>query len=181
MSDNSNNKPSTLQSYVDSATGAVQNAFGNLTGNTGDQAKGEIRQDKAKAEYDASQATAKLPGGTISSTGAFAKDDPNRTEGSWNQTIGSAKETLGGLIGNESLKQAGRQQNLEGQQQEAKGQLHDYGHGMGDRVQGTVGGAVAGLTGDKEGQAHYEELHDKGKTQQRGAEHDIQKQAEANY
>lgn len=109
MSDNSNNKPSTLQSYVDSATGAVQNAFGNLTGNTGDQAKGEVRQDKAQAEYDASQAAVKLPGGTISSTGAFAKDDPNRTEGSWNQTLGSAKETLGGLIGNEvcSLHTAG--------------------------------------------------------------------------
>lgn len=103
MSDNSNNNkaPSTLQSYVDSATGAVQNAFGNLTGNTGDQAKGEVRQDKAHAEYDASQAAVKLPGGTISSTGAYAKDDPNRTEGSWNQTLGSAKETLGGLIGNE--------------------------------------------------------------------------------
>lgn len=52
---------------------------------------------------------------------------------------------------------------------------------MGDRVQGTVGGAVAGLTGDRSGQEHYEELHDKGKTQQRGAEHDISKQAEANH
>lgn len=101
MSDNSNNKPSTLQSYVDSATGAVQSAFGNLTGNTGDQAKGEVRKDKADAEYDASQAAVKLPGGTISSTGAFAKDDSNRTEGSWNQTVGAAKETLGGLVGNE--------------------------------------------------------------------------------
>ncbi|RFU77574.1 mismatched base pair and cruciform dna recognition [Trichoderma arundinaceum] len=181
MSDNSNNKPSTLSSYVESATGAVQNALGNLTGNTGDKAKGEVRKENAEAEYDASQATAKLPGGTISSTGAFAKDDPRRTEGSWDQTVGAAKETLGGLVGNESLKSAGRQQNLEGQQQEAKGQLHDYGHGIGDRVQGTVGGAVSGLTGDREGQAHYESLHDKGKTQQRGAEHDIQKQGEANY
>jgi uncharacterized protein YjbJ (UPF0337 family) len=101
MSDNSNNKPSTLQSYIDSATGAVQNAVGSLTGNSGDQAKGELRQDKAQTEYDASQAAVKLPGGTISSTGAFAKDDPNRTEGSWNQTVGAAKESLGGLIGNE--------------------------------------------------------------------------------
>jgi hypothetical protein len=81
----------------------------------------------------------------------------------------------------QSLKSSGRQQNLEGQQQEAKGQIHDYGHGMGDRVQGTVGSAVAGVTGDKSGQEHYEALHDKGKTQQRGAEHDIQKQGESNY
>jgi len=189
MSDNSNNnnnnnsnnnQPSTLQSYVDSATGAVQNAFGNLTGSTNNQAEGEVRKEKADKEYDASHATAKFPGGTVSSTGAFAKDDPDRSQGAWNQNVGAAKEALGGFIGNESLKASGRQQNLEGQQQEAKGQLHDYGHGIGDRVQGTVGGAVSGATGDKQGQAHYEQLHDKGKTQQRGAEHDIQKQAEAN-
>lgn len=97
MADNS----STLKSYVDSATGAAQNAFGNLTGNAGDQAQGEARKDKAEAEHDLSHATAKVPGGAISGSGAFSKDDPNRSEGSWNQTMGSAKETLGGLIGNE--------------------------------------------------------------------------------
>ena len=38
MSDNKNTAPpSTLQSYVDSATGAVQSALGSLTGNTADQ------------------------------------------------------------------------------------------------------------------------------------------------
>lgn len=77
------------------------------------------------------------------------------------------------------MKSAGRQQNLEGQQQEAKGQISDYGSGIASRAQGVVGGAVAGLTGDKEGQAHYEKMHDEGKALQRGAEHDIQKQAEA--
>ncbi|KAL7820329.1 hypothetical protein V8C44DRAFT_354481 [Trichoderma aethiopicum] len=184
MSDNTtttNNKPSTLSSYLESATGAVQNAVGNLTGNTSHQAEGEVRKQKAEAEYDASQAAAKLPGGTVSSTGTFAKDDPNRTTGSWNQTVGAAKETLGGLTGNESLKQSGREQNLEGQQQEAKGQLRDYGHGLSDRAQGAVGSALAGAVRDKEGQERYEELHDHGKTKQRGAEVDIQKQAEANY
>lgn len=36
MSSNSNNN-STLKSYVDSATGAVQNTVGNLIGSTGDE------------------------------------------------------------------------------------------------------------------------------------------------
>ena len=36
MSANNNNN-STLKSYVDSATGAVQNAFGSVTGSTGDE------------------------------------------------------------------------------------------------------------------------------------------------
>ena len=79
----------------------------------------------------------------------------------------------------QSLKAAGRQQNLEGQQQEAKGQLSDYGSGISNRAQGAVGSAISSVTGDKEGQAHYEQMRAEGKTQQRGAEHDIVKQAEA--
>jgi hypothetical protein len=68
---------------------------------------------------------------------------------------------------------------LEGQQQEAKGQLKDFGGGMGNRAQGAIGSAISGLTGDERGQAHYDEMRAEGKTQQRSAEHDIQKQAEA--
>ncbi|KAK5987489.1 hypothetical protein PT974_11619 [Cladobotryum mycophilum] len=175
---NTNDQPSTVKSYLDSATGVIQSAVGSLTGNSGDQAQGEVRKNQAEAEYDASHATAKVPGGTLSGSGAFAKDDSRRTEGSWDQTLGSAKEAVGGFIGNESLKQTGRQQNLEGQQKEAKGQLSDYSSGIGQRVQGTLGETFAGVTGDKEGQAHYNQMHAEGKSQQRGAEHDIQKQAE---
>lgn len=79
----------------------------------------------------------------------------------------------------QSLKESGRRQNLEGQQQEAKGQLSDLTTGIGSRVQGTVGSAVAGLTGDKVGQEHYDKMHAEGKTQERGVEHDLQKQADA--
>ncbi len=136
---------------------------------------------------------------TASSSGAITKDDPNRTEGSWNQTVGSAKEAVGGLIGNQvcfpppasasrrnertlltictqNLKQAGAQQNAEGKGQEAQGQLSDLGSGVANRVSGAVGGAVAGITGDRDAQLKAQEQHDVGKTQQRGAEHDIQKQ-----
>ncbi|KIL96473.1 hypothetical protein FAVG1_01217 [Fusarium avenaceum] len=165
-------QPSTLKSIVDSTTGAVQNAIGSITGNTSDQAAGDLKKQKAEAEHDASHATAKLPGATLSGSGAATRDDPNRTEGSWNQTAGSAKETIGGLI-------AGREQNLEGRNQEAKGQLSDLGSGISERAKGTIGGAVSNLTGDKEKEAKYDELRAEGKTRQRGVEHDIQKQAEA--
>ncbi|RDA92501.1 hypothetical protein CP533_4192 [Ophiocordyceps camponoti-saundersi (nom. inval.)] len=177
--ENKSSAPSTLSSYVSSAAGAVQSAVGSLTGNTADQAKGEARKDEAKAEHDASQAAIKVPGATLSSSGAVVKDDENRNQGSWNQTVGSAKEAVGGLIGSESLKQTGREQNLEGQKQEAKGQLSDMGAGLANRAQGTLGGAVAGLTGDKQGQEHYEQMRAEGKSQQRGVEHDMQKQVEA--
>ena len=90
--------------------------------------------------------------------------------------MGSAKETLGGLIGNEGLKQAGAQQNQEGKAQEAQGQVSDLGKGIGDRVAGTVGGMAAGLSGDRAAQEKFAAQHDQGKTLQRGAEADIQKQ-----
>lgn len=177
---NNNNKgPSTAQSYIDSAIGTVQSAIGSLTGNGNHEQAGEAKKAHAQEEYDASHATLKGPGFTASSAGAVTRDDSDRTSGNWNQTIGSAKEALGGLTGSESLKQAGREQNLSGQQQEAKGQLNDYASGAADRVKGAVGSGFANITGNPQAEAEYQRQHDTGKTQQRGAEHDIQKQADA--
>ncbi|RDL40337.1 Uncharacterized protein BP5553_00316 [Venustampulla echinocandica] len=172
----SDKNTSTLQSYVDSASGAVQSAFGAVIGSTADKNAGESKKDKATLENEASHATAKLGGFTASSSGAVTKDDPNRQEGSWNQTLGSAKEAVGGFIGSEDLKRQGAQQNAEGKGQEAQGQLNDFTGGVANRVSGAVGGAFAGITGNREAQEAAQEKHDVGKTQQRGAELDIQKQ-----
>ncbi|PSS20565.1 hypothetical protein M430DRAFT_120469 [Amorphotheca resinae ATCC 22711] len=174
----SDKNTSTLQSYIDSASGAVQSAVGSLTGSSADKNAGQEKKDQAQLENDASHATAKVGNYSASSTGAVTKDDPNRSTGSWNQTLGSGKEFLGGLVGSENLKQQGQRQNAEGKSQEAKGQLNDLGSGVKDRVSGAVGGAVAGITGDREAQLEAQDKHDAGKTQQRGAEHDIQKQNE---
>ena len=65
---------------------------------------------------------------------------------------------------------------MEGKSQEAQGQINDYASGMTNRVGGAVGSAVAGLTSDRDAQAAAQDRHDIGKTQQRGAEADIQKQ-----
>lgn len=93
--------------------------------------------------------------------------------------MGSAKETLGNAFGAESLKKEGQQQNAEGKGMEAEGQLADYGSGLKDRVKGTAGGMAAGITGDREKQEKYQLQHDDAKTQQRSAQHDIQKQADS--
>ena len=93
--------------------------------------------------------------------------------------MGSAKETVGNLLGNENLKQQGREQNLQGQGQEAKGQLTDLGQGISDRVQGTLGGGLAGITGDKSAQDKYNEMRDAGKSRQRGVELEMDKKAAA--
>lgn len=96
----SNDNTSTLQAAVDSVTGTVQSVIGSVTGSTADKAQGEAKQDKAQAENDASHTAVKVPGATVSSSGV-ATDHQDRTAGSWNQTVGSAKETVGGLVGSE--------------------------------------------------------------------------------
>jgi hypothetical protein len=50
---------------------------------------------------------------------------------------------------------------------------------LADRAKGAVGNVRGALVGDREDQARYQEIHDKGLTQQRRAEQDIQKQADA--
>lgn len=155
----SNDNTSTLKSYVDSATGAIQSGIASITGSAGDQANADQSKAKAQAEKDLSHSAAKAGPFTISSSGAPAQDNQDRTQGQWDQTVGSAKETVGGLLGNENLKQQGREQNLAGQGQEAKGQLSDLGQGISDRVSGTVGGAVASLSGNTEAQKAYQDQH----------------------
>lgn len=93
--------PSTLQSYINSATGAVQSAVGSLTGNKSLEAEGEVAKEQGETEHEQSQAALKVGSHTVSSSGGIAKDSKDRTDGSWNQTIGAAKEAVGGLIGNE--------------------------------------------------------------------------------
>lgn len=143
------------------------------------QAKADSYKDKAQTEHDASHASAKLGAFTASSSGAIAQDNPQRSQGSWDQTIGSGKEFVGSALGLQGLKAEGQKQNQAGKEAEAAGQLSDLGSGITDRVKGAAGSAYAGITGDKEGQQKFQDQHDVGKTLQRGVEHDLQKQAGA--
>ena len=179
MSSNNKDQTSTLQGYVDQATGAVQSALGSLTGSTADKAQGENRKTTAEVEKEASHTAAKAGPFTVSSSGGVARDDANRTEGSWNQNMGAAKEAVGGFVGAEGLKQEGIRQNREGKGQEAQGQMSDLGRGVQDRVGGAVGGAVAGLTGNAAQKEEAQRQHDDGKARQRGVEADLQKEAQA--
>ncbi len=143
------------------------------------QAKGDATKDQAAAEKEASNTIGKLGPYTVTGSGGIAHDDPRRQEGSYNQTMGSAKEMVGNMLGADGLKKEGQQQNAQGKGLEAEGQLADFGSGMKDRAQGTLGGMAAGITGDREKQEKYQLQHDDGKAQLRGAQHDIQKQADA--
>lgn len=140
------------------------------------QREADNKKATADAESDLSHSAAKAGPFTVNASGGVAKDDPNRSAGSWNQTVGSAKEAVGNLVGAEGLKNEGIRQNQEGKGQEAQGQLTDLGKGIQDRVGGTIGGAVAGLTGNDASKSEAQKQHDEGKARQRGVEADLQKQ-----
>ena len=120
-----NEQPSTLQSGIDAITGAAQSAYASLTGSTNEQINAEAKGEHAAQEYDASHASAKAGPVNFSSSGAATLDNQNRTDGKMDQTIGSGKEFLGGVLGNESLKTAGRDQHDSGVAQEKQGQAQD--------------------------------------------------------
>ncbi|KAI9934383.1 hypothetical protein ASPWEDRAFT_38047 [Aspergillus wentii DTO 134E9] len=162
--------PDTVKSYVDSATGMAQRAVGSVTGSTS-TTENQTQDTTQKGEAP----HAKLgPVTADPNTGATAKDNSTRSNGSWDQTVGSAKESLGNLVGSENLRQQGVEQNASGKEQEAKGQLKDLGQGVGDRVQGTIGGIGAAVKGDREEEEKWRAQHDEGKARQRGAEADIE-------
>lgn len=79
------------------------------------------------------------------------------------------------MLGNENLRRAGVEQNAAGKEQEAKGQLKDFGQGVQDRAQGALGSVGAAVKGDREEEEKFRDLHDEGKVRQRGAEADMAK------
>lgn len=83
--------------------------LGSVAGTEGDKKQGEQKQEEAKAKDAVSHAGTTVGGVSVSSSGV-AKNDPNRSDGSWNQTIGSGKEFVGGALGMEGLKKEGQQQ-----------------------------------------------------------------------
>ncbi|EKV16099.1 Mismatched base pair and cruciform DNA recognition protein, putative [Penicillium digitatum PHI26] len=175
MSDNTGNV-STAQSYLNQATGLAQRTMGAVTGDSSTQAKGELKHEEGQAKKEASHKNAKLGSVTADpNTGAVAKDNPTRDTGSWDQTVGSAKESLGNLIGNENLRRTGVEQNAAGKEQEAKGQIKDWGEGIQNRAKGTLGSIGAAVTGNRSEEEKYRDLHDEGKVRQRGAEVDMAK------
>ena len=140
--------------------------------------KGEAHKAEADTTKEGSHTVGKVGSLSFTPSGGISTDDPRRSQGQYDQTMGSAKETLGNLVGAEGLKKEGAEQNTRGKGTEAEGQLSDFGSGAADRAKGAFGGAVAGLTGDREAQQKYQMMHDDGKAGQRSAEMDIQKQAE---
>ncbi|EEH23587.1 hypothetical protein PABG_05798 [Paracoccidioides brasiliensis Pb03] len=154
MSSSNNPEPqSTTSSYVEQASNAIKNTISKVTGGTTSQ------DDKDKD----------------------TKPQPP-PRGQYNQTVGSAKQTVGAAIGNDNLRKAGERQNAEGENQEARRQAHEWAEGAGDRVTGKVGELLSGpgFGGSDEDRMKaeaerrkFKQMHEEGKLQQKSAEEDI--------
>ncbi|KAL2107076.1 hypothetical protein VUR80DRAFT_5716 [Thermomyces stellatus] len=173
----SDNNPSTLSSYANSAAGTVQSGIASLTGNTSKKVDAQQAKAKADTQHEASHSATKIGPFSVGGGGGVAQDNQQRREGRYDQTMGSVKEATGNLLGNQQMVNEGRRQNESGQGQEAKGQLKDLKEGAASRVQGALGGAVAGLTGDRAEQQRQADKHDEGKARQRGVEAEVNQQA----
>ena len=157
MSENNN----TLGSYVDSATGAAQRAVNSVTG-------GSVSTHHPLTTDILT---------TLQTQNQNQGGQPQGQQGNptWDQTMGSAKESVGNALGHENLRQAGVQQNASGKEAEAKGQLQDMGQGVTHRAQGAVGSVGAAIKGDREEEEKWRQVHDEGKRRQRGAEREVER------
>ncbi|BDD57141.1 hypothetical protein MPDQ_003487 [Monascus purpureus] len=94
----------------------------------------------------------------------------NKPSGTWDQTIGSSKESLGNLLGHENLRKSGQEQNATGKAQEAENMVSDWGEGVASRVMGALGSVGAAVKGDTEHQKRYSEMRDQGRDKQHATE-----------
>ncbi|KEZ45523.1 hypothetical protein SAPIO_CDS1851 [Scedosporium apiospermum] len=173
----SDNNPSTRTSYLNEAAAAIHSGVASVTGSSEDKTKAEQAKKKSEDQRATSQSAAKIGPYSVGPEGGVAKDSPERTQGRYDQTVGSVNEATGRLIGNDRLVQSGRQRSRHGEEQEAKGQLSDLGRGVSERVQGAVGGVTAALTGDRAEQQRHADIHDEGKARQRGVETELDRKA----
>ncbi|KKY25109.1 putative mismatched base pair and cruciform dna recognition [Phaeomoniella chlamydospora] len=160
---------STIGATADYVKATLQSGVASVTGSTGDAQKAQETHNKAEFEDTASHATAKVGPFTATPSGV-AKDSPDTTQGQTDQTIGSAKQAIGGVLGSENLKQSGENQVNKGKETEAKGELSDLANGTYDRVAGAASNIVSAVTGDREAQATSQDQHDSGKAKIRGVQ-----------
>ncbi|KAF3933119.1 hypothetical protein ABW19_dt0201559 [Dactylella cylindrospora] len=161
---------------LQSITGAVQSGLGQLMGDNKGVQEGEAKKAAAAAEDERSHAAAKLGPFTATGEGGAHVDSKDRQQGAFDQTIGSGKQFVGGLVGSESLKAQGREQYNQGVQRETAGQANDLVEGFGNRISGALGSA---LSSDKDEQETYKRQHDDGKAAVRSVQHDLQKKVDA--
>ncbi|KAL7007262.1 hypothetical protein EMMF5_003101 [Cystobasidiomycetes sp. EMM_F5] len=91
--------------------------------------------------------------------------EPSKANASYNQTVGSAKQTVGSLVDTTlgtDLQQQGQTQYNEGVAEQKAAEAEGYIKGTADRVEGKINNVVGAVTGDRQQQAEGQTQHDKG-------------------
>jgi len=165
---------------VNSALGTAESTLGRAQGAIGDALGNKTLKDLGDSyvksgEERTTQSSGTAAAGPFSATskGGVAKENSDRTEGSWNSTVGEGKEKVGNFVGSDSLRKSGVEQNAQGVGQKAAGQFKDTAQGLGESIQGNVGGAAAGLVGNNvEKEKLYRKAED-GKARLAGVHNDV--------
>jgi len=147
----------TQKTYLQSATETVQKVVDSMAETVRGGGTTQPSDDKAQKPSDDKDQKS-------------APEAPQPT-GTYNQTVGSAKQAAGAALGNERLRREGEEQNARGQEEEAKRHLQDWGEGVQGRVKGKVGEALA--PGDVAGD--WTKVHEDAKAKQKMAEEKMEK------
>lgn len=181
-SSNNTNDPNTQNpSYMDTA----RNAVNSMTGNTSDsQGQNENNKNENNKNENDKVTLAFLPRSFV----PFQSNkrqlilmmhlQPDQPSGKYNQTVGSAKQSIGTLVGNKNLQRTGEEQNQQGQDEEAQIHAQNWAEGVEKRAKGKVGAVLAAGQpegGGEDDHMKWKRLHDEGKQTQKGAEQDIDK------
>ncbi|GAA5944569.1 hypothetical protein JCM3775_003296 [Rhodotorula graminis] len=92
--------------------------------------------------------------------------EPSKTTGNYDYAVGSIKETIGNVVGAESLAQAGSEQAAKGDAEYKLAQTQEYAEGTADRVGGKIDRIIGAATGDSSREAGGLAQETKGKAQQ---------------
>ena len=163
--------------------GRAEATIGSAIGNKNMQERGEaaVRQaeiDKQKSNVtgDNSSKSASVGPFTANTEGGAIKNHPDRTEGSWDQKVGSVKENVGSFVGSDSLEESGNRQHAEGTGKKASGQMSDTATGIGESIKGTVGGAAAYVTGNNVKKNEMDQKAEDGKARVQSVRDDQKKE-----
>ncbi|KAL5391159.1 hypothetical protein PMIN04_007213 [Paraphaeosphaeria minitans] len=96
MSEDTHSKSRTLFSIVARLCDWSLMLLGPLRARYGEA---ESKRATTDAEHDVSHTTAKAGPVSVKASSGVAKEDPDGSAGSWNQTVGSDKDALGGPVG----------------------------------------------------------------------------------
>ncbi|KAL1917698.1 uncharacterized protein VTP21DRAFT_3532 [Calcarisporiella thermophila] len=128
-------QPSTVNAYLNYATGVTQEQTGRIIGNTNLEQAGANLKDAGNRELEEARRLAR-------------EQEPDKTRGNYNTLVGGVKEQTGAMFGSADTAQAGAKQRREGEVEHQQATAAEYVSGAQDKTKGFIQQKVGEWTGD---------------------------------